>query len=372
MKNNIQIKIDANKEYGFNFPFLLILPEKLRENPDLIVACTLPHDFIDSSKSFEEVIEKTCTDFSSIDPMHKHLSLESGNPLFIPCIPKIKELRPGFLGKNLHNNDFSATLSMIKNNKTCITNENIYQYYNLADQYKNMIQYAIKYLKDKKINVNDKVIMSGYSEGAKFSSHFSLLHPEIISAIVSGGTGGCISMPIAQLNGYEFSYPTGISDIKGFDMNSFQKINFFYYIGTEDKTDSAIPNFQTSYYLDENGKKQRLVDECGNDMPPIDAEGNRIFIMDNHGNYTAKFSLFSDSEVNSINKALGTISQERFIKQYEIYKNLGLNCEFKMYLGNHRTIFDNRQQIFNDVDFFLNKSKQNIQQDSPNYFTKNA
>ena len=75
--------------------------------------------------------------------------------------------------------------------------------------------------------------------------------------------------------------------------------------------------------------------------------------MDSDGNYTAKFSLFSNRDVNAINKVLGTITQERFKKQESIYHSLGLNAIFKLYPGNHRTIFDNRHIIFEDVDKFI-------------------
>ena len=38
---------------------------------------------------------------------------------------------------------------------------------------------------------------------------------------------------------------------------------------------------------------------------------------------------------------------------YEIFADLGLNAEFHMYPGNHRTVFNNKEQIFNDLDIFL-------------------
>ena len=34
---------------------------------------------------------------------------------------------------------------------------------------------------------------------------------------------------------------------------------------------------------------------------------------------------------------------------------LGLDSEFHLYPGNHRTIFENRDQIFRDVDNFILK-----------------
>ena len=89
-----------------------------------------------------------------------------------------------------------------------------------------MIKYAINYLKSINVNVDNRVIISGYSEGAKFASHFSLLHPEVIKFVIAGGTSGCISMPVTNIGEYTFSYPTGISDLKKFDLDSFKKLTF--------------------------------------------------------------------------------------------------------------------------------------------------
>lgn len=353
-KNTNNIFIDANPASGFNFPFMLVIPNNTRINPDLIVACTLPHDYLINSNSYLEALSKTCEDFSSLDPMHKHLSLESQNPLFIPFIPKVISLKPGFLGKKLFYNDFTNYNEIIKYYKNSITLEDIYKYTDLSEQFCNMILYAINYLKSININVDNRVIISGYSEGAKFATHFSLLHPELIKFVVAGGTSGCISMPVTNIGEYTFSYPTGISDLKNFDMDSFKKINFFYYMGSIDKSDPAMPNFETVFYIDENGQKKILRDECGNETPSLDGDKKIKFKLDNNGNYRAKYTdCFDDSEVNSINKALGTNIQERFIKQQEIYKNLGLNCIFNIYPGNHLTVFDNKKQIFADVDSFI-------------------
>lgn len=45
---------------------------------------------------------------------------------------------------------------------------------------------AINCLHQEGINVGEKVILCGYSDGAKFASHFALLHPEIIKPVVAG------------------------------------------------------------------------------------------------------------------------------------------------------------------------------------------
>ena len=344
------IDISAKPEKGFNFPFKIIIPKKLSDNPDLIYACNLPENESENCSTMEELIERTKEDFCSIDPMLTHLCLSNGNPMIIPFVPRLKDFRPNFLGRDCLTNNFKVSEYDKKYKK------NIYLYNNLADQHKSIIQYAIDCLKNKEINVDEKIIISGYSEGAMFASHFALLHPEIIKSVIAGGTGGAISMPIDYMDGYEFSYPTGTSGLKNFDFDSFQNISFFYYIGKEDRTDSAIPNFDDYHYMDENGNDCILKDECGNKTPFVDENGKQLLKLDENGNYTAKYNLFSDSEVNAINKVLGTVIQKRFIKQQEIYSNLGLNATFKLYSGNHKTIFDNRKEIFDDVDSFLKEN----------------
>lgn len=341
------VDVEENANIGFNFPFKIVIPRNLSDNPELVYACNLPRDMSEKSKSFNDLVEYTKNDFGSIDPMLIHLCLEKGYPMVIPFIPRFEEFRPNFLGRDCFKNDF-------KKLENSIFKDYLYKYKNLADQHKAIMEYAIKYLNENGISVDNKVVISGYSEGAKFASHFALLHPEIIKAVIAGGTGGAISLPVSNIGNYQFTYPIGIADIPDFDFASFKNISFFYYMGDKDKSDSAIPNFETFHYKNDKGEDCILRDECGNETPFIDENGKQKFILDSEGNYTAKFSLFSNQDVNAINKVLGTITQERFKKQELIYNSLGLKSSFKLYPGNHRTIFDNRNIIFKDIDEFIN------------------
>ena len=66
--------------------------------------------------------------------------------------------------------------------------------------------------------------------------------------------------------------------------------------------------------------------------------------------------MFSDEDVNCINKVLGTRVQERFIKQQKIYESLGLNSTSIMYAGNYRSIFKQKELIFKDLDTFIQEN----------------
>lgn len=406
-----RIIIQPDETYGFNFPFILEIPNIINEKPDLVFACNLTQDFSSSSKSYDEVIEKTCNDLGSIDPMHLHLSLNTGNILFIPCIPRMKDFRPNFFGKDICFDKLDNAYEEAKKEENCFTKSDIDKYKDLKNQYIKMIQFAMQYLKiNKGIEVDDKIVLSGYSEGAKFVSHFALVHPEIVKTVVAGGTGGCISMPISELNNNELKFPLGTSDIV-FNEEEFCNIKFFYYIGRQDLSDSAMPKFSLIHYINDTGNEQIVRDECGNTtpyiqeynenskiiyIPVINEEGKRIlvpkiiensdlhkylfykdkdgentplfdengqqvkqlFILDENGNYLSGFSLFNDEEVNIINKELGLRTQVRFDKQEEIYKKANIDCVFMMCKGNHKTIFDYRDEIFKEVDSFIQENKE--------------
>ena len=340
-----EIVIEARPDKGFNFPFTLLVPVELCDDYYLIYKCNLPRSYVNECDSLEEIQEKTLEDRSNVDPIDKHFFCDLNYPLLLPAIPRGNNWRPNFLGKEyIHGLEFNDEKDNILD---------ISKYENLPDQIKNMMVYALELLKEKKSTIHDRVIMTGYSEGSKCASHFALLHPEIVEAIIAGGTGGAISMPIKELEGYEFIYPTGIADLPNFNEEEYKKISFFYFMGDKDVSDSAIPYFEDVHYTDENGVDKILTDVNGNHIPMIDENGKQVFKLDENGNYTAKYSLFTDSEVNAINKVFGTVTQERFVKQDSLLKELGINVRSILYPGDHHTVFDNREDIKKDIDLFL-------------------
>ena len=163
-------------------------------------------------------------------------------------------------------------------------------------------------------------------------------------------------MPISYLEGYELTYPVGVSDLKNFDFDEFKKIAFYMYMGGIDRSDSAMPTFAPIGY-EENGKPIWARDECNNKTVYIDENGKQHFVLDENGNYTAMNNLFTDSQVNAINKTLGTVTQDRFEIQRAIYEQCGLNALFKIYEGaDHRSIFNDdnyRAQVIHDITEFM-------------------
>ena len=96
-------------------------------------------------------------------------------------------------------------------------------------------------LKENNQNINEKVIMVGFSSSSLFSARFTFLHPDRVSVAIGGGIGGLLPIPAEKINGIEAIYPIGTYDFekitgKKFDLEEFKKTPQFYYQGTKDKS----------------------------------------------------------------------------------------------------------------------------------------
>lgn len=96
------------------------------------------------------------------------------------------------------------------------------------------------------ITIKDKIFLNGYSSSGCFAQRFSLLHPEIVEVACIGGSSGSIPIPTKKLG-----YPLGIADFeiltgKKFNLESYSKIKFRYYVGeleAKNKTNSRFDDF---------------------------------------------------------------------------------------------------------------------------------
>jgi hypothetical protein len=98
-----------------------------------------------------------------------------------------------------------------------------------------------KLLKENNQNINEKVIMVGFSSSSLFSARFTFLHPERVSVAIGGGIGGLLPVPADKINGIEAIYPIGTYDFENitgtkFNLEEYKKTPQFYYQGTKDKS----------------------------------------------------------------------------------------------------------------------------------------
>ena len=171
-----------------------------------------------------------------------------------------------------------------------------------------MIRDAQEQLRDMGLNMEEKILMNGFSACGTFSNRFAVLHPEIVKAVASGGVGSIPIFPTAEWEGEKLTYPVGIADIEEiagitFDYDEYVKVAQYIYMGALDDNDAT-------YYDDS----------------------------------------FSRQHANQIWRLIGKEMDVRWEKSEQIYKELGIPAQFVTYEGIGHEI---TEEIIEDiVDFF--------------------
>ncbi len=344
---------------GINFPFQLYIPNVVRENCDLIVTGRTPNE------NNKDSLEKNIDDAKAMKFSYasRGLSFKYGNPMLLPVIPRFHGVQSTSLGYLLYHNDYHEAQDWIEKGWLNISSEELHRFDNLHEQILKMIDYTLEFIKNKGYQINDKVVMTGYSAAANFASRFAALHPERVKAIIAGGNGGEIFLPMKKYHDWVLDYPIGSNDLPNFNFEEFQKIKQFYYVGDDDYNTSATPScvMQVDSY-DEKGNAIFARDESGNKIPLKDDSGNLCLLLDSHGNMTSQYgeAYFSHYQINAINKGISTNSQERFATYKDIYESMGIDAIFQKYHGDHVTVND-CDLLYDDIFVFYEKNIMNNQ-----------
>jgi dienelactone hydrolase len=152
-----------------------------------------------------------------------------------------------------------------------------------------MIKDARERMEKAGIRTEDRVLMQGYSASGMFVNRFVFLHPKLVKAAIVGAPGGWAIAPVAEYSGKRLTFPAGIADLKEvagkkFDLRSARRVPMFIILGAED-TNDAVPMGDA-----------------------YDQRESEIVI-----------SLFGKTPV------------ERFPHTERLYKQAGLDAEFKLY-----------------------------------------
>ena len=183
----------------------------------------------------------------------------------------------------------------------------------INDAKRRMISYGLE--------IDDKVIMYGFSASAKFANRFTLLHPELVKYTIAGAIGGTITLPVKEYNGEKLLWPVGIGNIEEVSdekLEIYKEVPQVYFQGMLDKNDSYQPN--------EKG--------------------------------TCKYKdILQDDEAIQMYKILGkNMNGDRFEKTLQIIKKLNFNINIKACDGGHspNIMTETIEEIFRNLD----KSKQ--------------
>ena len=242
------LKVNANPENGFFVEYFLFIPEQAATTaqPFLLVE---PNNsgFVDTDdhRAFVDDVYDAIRHLPS-----NSIARELGIPLLMPCFD-----RPGSM-------ELMYTHALDR--ETLMYNEGALARIDL--QLLAMVEDARAFLADRDIQIQDKILLNGFSASGTFVNRFTALHPEKVAATAAGGVNAMTILPLSSLQGYELNYHVGIADLKqiaGIDFNlpEFASVPQFYYMGAEDDND-ALP-YDDAY---DDTQREIITDVLGDDM----------------------------------------------------------------------------------------------------------
>lgn len=219
--------IQPNSDKGFNCPYLLFIPNSNCSGKHLVLEMGNPR----VSYSIKESIKSQVDEFICGGPFissYKQALINSSSPMIMPIFPRpiVKE------GKD-------SDVCVIEFNHTSLNTD--YSLLKRMDlQTIAMVNDAKERLREKGIDVLDKLILTGYSSSAQFALRFSVVYPEMIHAVIAGGFNGLGTLPVSEVDGKMANFPIGINDIeskfgKKFNSKEFATIKHYLYMGLDDR-----------------------------------------------------------------------------------------------------------------------------------------
>lgn len=324
IKNELDIKhytlISSNPNKGFYWEYILYIPDTIKHNKILVV----PNNSGIVSDNYLLHKERA----KSLAQYKSDLAKELGVPMIVPIFPRTE-------GLYTHSLDRNSIFTKAKELKR------------IDMQLIQMIKDSKEVLSKKNIQVEEKILMSGFSASGNFVDRFSFLHPEMIEAVSFGGSNNIV--PLESLNGVKLPYPIGIYDYKeitgkNFDLDLVSKISRYIYKGSEDKGGWQIVDTDGEsirYPWQEYYEKYRIPALIKNSI--------------NTNELISKNADLSEVDLESILfKAFrGKILIDRFNEVSSIYSKLGMEkSEFHIYKDVEHTINDSIKH--DELEFFQN------------------
>jgi predicted esterase len=288
-------RIEANPAKGFTYPYYLYVPPELKTDEarnQVQTFLVLPNN-----------TGKLDDDFAVHEADVKRRMSTSGS---IASALKLAILMPVFPRPKSDWQIYTQALdrdSMVTDKK---------EYRRLDLQMIAMMDDARERLKKDGIKSDKRVLLNGFSAQGMFVNRFTFLHPDRVKAVVVGSPGGWPIAPVEKYRDKPLRYPIGVADIKTvsgkkLDLENLRKVPMFVFIGDKDDNDS-VP-FGDSY---------------------------------------------DDVDRELINPLLGATPVSRWEIAKQLYKDAGLNAEFRLYPGVAHTV---NPAMRDDVRAFLMKYK---------------
>ncbi len=265
--------VNEKPKQGFNFGYTIFIPDSTKKETTLMVEGANIGLVPDTLEEEKQVLLDRVTNLDKIGIPMYYVAKDLGFPILYPLFPKWPNSEDMIYTHMLSSNSLNSKTPMI--DELGLKRVDI--------QLIMMIKDAKEILKDYNINIDDKIMIDGFSASAKFANRFAILHPEIVKLVIAGGVSGALTLPLKEINGEKLLWPVGIGnldeltneDIK-INIEEFQKIRQFYYMGLEDTNDPFVlkPNTDPNNYIPrypeliKSNELKQMYKYLGNDMIP--------------------------------------------------------------------------------------------------------
>lgn len=222
------ILVEANSNKGFNFPYLLFLPDTISDQ-ELMMLIVEPNNSGFANDDLKEHLEKARRTASRDFYIGNFVARKLHYPLLVPVFP-----RPETEWK-IYTHALDRDAALQKDN----------QLERLDLQLVNMIDNARDTLRSMGYQTMERVLLTGFSASGTFANRFSLIHPERIFAVAAGGLNGIMMLPADEINGDRLNFPLGTNDLEElfneeFDSVTFSQLPQYLFMGRNDDNDAVL------------------------------------------------------------------------------------------------------------------------------------
>ena len=222
------IKIEAQADKGFAYPYYLYIPASMREETaksKLQTLLVIPNNTgtIDDDLAVHE--QNVKQKMFQVGFVFGKLNV----PVLMPVFPRPKA-------------DWKIYTHALDRD-SLLTEKAEYKRFDL--QLLAMIENARQKFSQENLQVDEKVLLYGYSAAGMFSNRFAFLHPDKVKAAAVGSPGGWAIAPVEKFKDKTLRYHLGTADLqtvagKNFDLKPLQSVSFFIFLGDKDDNDSLV------------------------------------------------------------------------------------------------------------------------------------
>lgn len=271
--------IEADPDAGFHYPYFLFTPDIPRDTERPIFV--QPNNSSTTTDDYDEHLENAEDTIQWAGP---HFSKYFKSPALVPAFPRYR-------------NEPVSWQVMIQSLDPNVLEIEEPPLERIDRQLLNMIEDATERLEADGHEIADRIHMNGFSQSATFTNRFTILHPEKVSTVTTGGNGFTV-LPKEEHEGQTLPYPAGVANLedligKEFNLDAWKEVDQYIYIGDEDQ---PLPETDSRSY--------RGFETLGDDL--------------------------NDLMIDTFGKNRVT---ERFPVTQSVYEDVGASAEFRIYEG---------------------------------------